>query len=163
MNLKLRAACLLLSAGSTALDLWSKALWPYPRIGARQAFPQKTVIEDWIYIETTWNTGGVWSIDLGQTLLLVATAIAVPLIAAWIFWPKRATWLENAGKALVLGGAIGNLYDRYMWRAVRDFIAVCFGDAAGWCWPTFNVADMALVVGIGVLLVTSFLEKKAKA
>ena len=57
---------------------------------------------------------------------------------------------------LILGGAIGNLYDRVQYDAVRDFIEVWFGDLKGWHWPTFNVADIALVVGIGLLILRSF-------
>jgi signal peptidase II len=60
---------------------------------------------------------------------------------------------------LVLSGAIGNLYDRFRFEGVRDFIDVCFGDVEGWHWPTFNVADIALVVGIGLLLLCSFRER----
>jgi lipoprotein signal peptidase len=78
--------------------------------------------------------------------------------------PAHSRRWETAAKALILGGAIGNLYDRWRWNAVRDWIDVYFGDIAGWHWPTFNVADMALVGGIGVLLVLSFVdEREAKA
>lgn len=139
------------------LDLWSKALWKYPEPG--RAGEVITVVEKWIYIRTTYNKGAVWSLDLPSTLLLTATALAVPLLAAWLFWPRRVSWWESLGKMLVLSGAVGNLYDRFLFPGVRDFIDVCFGDVEGWHWPTFNVADIALVVGIGLLLLCSFRER----
>ena len=53
-------------------------------------------------------------------------------------------------------------YDRIEFGKVRDFINLYFGDYNGWNWPTFNIADAALVGGIGVLLVLSFLHKHPK-
>ena len=140
------------------LDLWSKALWKYPPSPGR-AGEYFVVVENWIYVRTTYNTGAVWSLALPSTFLLTATALAVPLLAAWLMWPRQANWWESLGKMLVLSGAIGNLYDRFLFEGVRDFIDVCFGDVEGWHWPTFNVADIALVVGIGLLLLCSFRER----
>ena len=78
----------------------------------------------------------------------------------WIFWPDRTNHVDTAAKSLILGGALGNLYDRAKYEAVRDFIDVFFGGVEGWHWPTFNVADMALVTGIGLLLLMGFRESK---
>jgi lipoprotein signal peptidase len=58
---------------------------------------------------------------------------------------------------LVLGGAIGNLWDRIAYEAVRDFIDVYL---FGWSYPVFNVADAALVAGIAILLVCSWRDRK---
>jgi signal peptidase II len=55
--------------------------------------------------------------------------------------------------ALVLGGAAGNLWDRVSLGYVVDFIQL---HAAGYSWPAFNVADSAICVGVGMLLVDSF-------
>lgn len=142
-----------------ALDLWSKSLWIYPSVGGQPRL-EKVVIENWLQIRTVFNTGGVWSIELGRALLKWGTLIAVPLITLWIFWPDRVRRIETAAKALILGGAIGNLWDRFRYGAVRDFIDVMFGDVKGWHWPTFNVADMCLVGGIGLLLILSFVKPK---
>jgi len=68
----------------------------------------------------------------------------------------------TAAKALILGGAVGNLYDRVSKGAVRDFVDVYFGGVSGWHWPTFNVADMALVCGIGMLLLMGFKRPQKK-
>ena len=121
---------------------------------------EKVVFPSWLQVRTVFNTGAVWSLPLGEHLLLYGTALAIPLIAVWIFRPQKTTRLETAAKAMILGGAVGNLYDRYRWRAVRDFIDVFFGDVEGWHWPTFNVADICLVCGIVGLLILSFLQPK---
>ncbi len=62
-----------------------------------------------------------------------------------------------AALALILGGALGNLYDRVVYGQVVDFLDF---HAAGWHWPAFNVADSAITVGAGILIVESFLHKK---
>ena len=153
-----RAWWLLLAVAVAWLDLWSKGLWRYPRTIHDPPVLEKVVFESWLQIRTVFNTGAVWSLPLGEHFLLYGTALAIPLILVWIFRANKPMRLETAAKALILGGALGNLYDRYRWRAVRDFIDVFFGDVGGWHWPTFNVADMCLMCGIGGLLVLSFLH-----
>jgi len=164
MNVRVRrAGWLLLAAAIATLDLWSKALWRYPeRIPDGRAVFQKHVFDGWLNVQTIWNPGGVWSAKIHGGILLWGTALAVPAILVWILAPARVRRWETAAKALILGGAVGNLYDRVHWNAVRDWIDVYFGDPQGWHWPTFNVADMALVGGIGVLLVLSFIPEHGK-
>ena len=97
---------------------------------------------------------------LPRWLLLWGTALAVPAIALWILWPKRASAWDTMAKALVLGGAAGNLYDRWRWDQVRDWVDVVI---FGWHYPTFNVADAALVVGIAILLLGGLRKRPAEA
>jgi len=155
-----RAGWILLASGVAWFDLWSKDLWTYPAQGSPGQ--QVDVFPSWIQVLTVWNKGGVWSVPLSRDLLKWATALAIPVLAAWIFWTRRPRVLESLGKALVLGGALGNLYDRLRWGMVRDWIDVYFGGKGGWHWPTFNVADIALVVGIGLLLLCSFVHREGK-
>ena len=158
-----RAAWLLLAAAIAVLDLWSKDLWVYPdEILGRADKPQKVVFESWLAVRTIYNPGAIWSLDIASSLLKWATGLAIPLVCVWIFFAPRVRAWETAAKCLILGGAIGNFYDRMRWNAVRDWIDVYFGDDKGWHWPTFNVADMALVGGIGVLLLLSFLPETSE-
>ncbi len=159
MNRKSRAGWLLLAAAAAWIDLWTKGLWQYPDVGKPRIL-RRTLVDGWLYMSAVMNKGGVWSLNIAESLLLFATILAVPLVTAWIFWPRRTSRLECAAKSLVLGGAIGNLWDRWQYGAVRDFIDVSFGDVDGWHWPTFNVADVALVVGIALLLVTGFVNER---
>jgi len=65
---------------------------------------------------------------------------------------------------LVLGGALGNLYDRLRWSVVIDFLdCYIIIDGRRHTWPTFNIADSCICVGVTVLLITSYIaEKKMK-
>jgi signal peptidase II len=57
---------------------------------------------------------------------------------------------------LVIGGAVGNVVDRIRWGAVADFLDF---HLAGWHWPAFNVADSAIVVGVGLLLLEALFSR----
>ena len=59
--------------------------------------------------------------------------------------------------SLILGGALGNLWDRVAYGHVVDFLDF---HAMGWHWPAFNVADSAISVGAGILIAESFLRKE---
>jgi signal peptidase II len=75
---------------------------------------------------------------------------AVLISAALAFWMRRVRErLLAAGLALVIGGALGNVIDRFRFGAVVDFLDF---HAAGYHWPAFNVADSAITVGVGLLL-----------
>lgn len=161
MDRRRRAAWLVLAVVITGLDLWSKSLWRYPpHQGYVPEYLETTnheVVREWLYIRAVWNEGGVWSLPIAPAILLIATLLAVPALVLWLLWPARPGAWDSAGKMLVLGGALGNLYDRIAYEAVRDFVDVIL---FGWSYPVFNVADAALVAGIVILLVASWRERK---
>lgn len=78
---------------------------------------------------------------------------AAVLITYWLKRMDRTKPWEAAAWALVLGGAVGNLVDRVAYGYVIDFLDAFYGD---WHWPAFNVADSAITLGIGMLLIDSF-------
>jgi signal peptidase II len=84
-------------------------------------------------------------------LPLVAVAIVVMLVA-WLARADRQLLVIALGS--VIGGAIGNLVDRFRFGAVADFLDV---HAYGYHWPAFNVADSAITVGVAVLIFDSVL------
>ncbi len=166
MSRKTRIAWLAVPLFLALLDLWTKAqAGPYPCEGEAPP-PGKVVIQDWLEIRTAWNEGALFGFDwIPPWALVLLTGLAVPLVAWWVFHPKTADAKENFGKLLVLGGALGNLYDRLCFGKVRDFINFYYGSmepgpggqpAAH--WPTFNIADSALVAGVILLLLSSFLQ-----
>jgi signal peptidase II len=91
-----------------------------------------------------------------QTPFFVVVALAAAAIVSWMLWRYPQRRLLCAGLALILGGALGNLWDRLAWGAVADFLDF---HAFGWHWPAFNVADSAITVGAGVLIAEGFLRK----
>ncbi|TAK45079.1 MAG: signal peptidase II, partial [Betaproteobacteria bacterium] len=93
-----------------------------------------------------------------QTPLFAAIAIAAAAFIAFLLVRHPGQRLFCAGLALILGGALGNLWDRLEWGQVVDFLDF---HAAGWHWPAFNLADSAITVGAGLLILESFLHRDA--
>ena len=107
------------------------------------------------------NTGAAFSLldRAGGWERWLFIGLAVVVCAGIIAWlhrlPARAYWTA-AGLALVLGGALGNLWDRVTLGYVVDFIDVYYQH---WHWPAFNVADSAISVGAAMLIFRSLLLK----
>jgi signal peptidase II len=91
------------------------------------------------------NRGAAFGILQNQSILFVIVGIAVigAILVSYRYFPKMSLLL-NIALGLQLGGAIGNLMDRIRLGYVVDFVDVAI-------WPVFNVADSAIVVGVGVL------------
>ena len=110
------------------------------------------------------NTGVAFSMmdnngDAGRWGLSIVAFIAAALVL-YFFWRTPRTDDRILGAlALLLAGIVGNVVDRSRLGFVVDFIDVQFGS---WHYPTFNVADMAICVGAGLLVLDMFLSKKKK-
>lgn len=91
----------------------------------------------------------------------ILMGISGGIILALLIWLFRTHILLNAiALGLVIGGALGNLYDRAKYGGVVDFISFHIGPYA---WPAFNVADSAIVIGVGLLLLQSLVfDKKGR-
>ena len=111
--------------------------------------PRVIPILPFLNIVMAWNTGVSFSMlaDSGP-MLLSGLAILVSLgLFVWLIQLSEA--LPALGIALVIGGAIGNVIDRFRYGAVFDFIDFYVGD---WHFPAFNMADSAISVGVVLLL-----------
>ncbi len=96
-----------------------------------------------------------------RTSLLVLFSLAAVAIVAVILWgAERLDRLSLTGFALILGGAAGNVFDRIVWGRVTDFLDLYVGD---YHWPTFNLADTAIVIGCGLLLLEVLRPKRQTA
>lgn len=140
-----------------AVDQWSKVevteLLDYGK--PRPVFPglNLTLLHNPGAAFSLFADGSGW-----QRWFFTAIAIAV---SAWIVQALRAVktgarWLPIA-LMLVLGGALGNLWDRLALGYVVDFIQACHGD---WCFPAFNIADSAITVGAVMLVLESLFERR---
>ena len=109
-----------------------------------------------------FNKGAAFSFLAGQpgwqTLFFAAIAVVASIVVSFLIYKEPDRRLFCLGLALILGGALGNLYDRLAYGHVVDFLDL---HAAGWHWPAFNVADSAITVGAAILIVESFLQKKS--
>lgn len=111
-----------------------------------------------------YNTGAAFSFLAGESgwQRWLFALIAVAVSAVLVVWLRRLqsaeTWLAVA-LALVLGGAVGNLFDRVAYGHVIDFILVHWQDR--WFFPAFNLADSAITVGAIMLALDMFISKKS--
>ena len=93
-----------------------------------------------------------------RTLLLVAVSLAAIGLVAGVLWKApRMERLTLWGLACILGGAAGNVFDRLASGQVTDFLELYIGQ---YHWPTFNVADSAIVIGSGLFLIDAFRSKR---
>jgi signal peptidase II len=109
-----------------------------------------TVIPGFLRLSLSVNAGIVFGLPVPPWLVLSATALAVAAVTVLFARSASRFWLLHAALGMVLGGAIGNAYDRVTLGRVRDFIDVFVGERH---WPTFNVADALLVVGVGLIFI----------
>ena len=122
----------------------------------------RSVIPGFLNFAYAQNTGVAFSMlddhgDSGRWGLSVVAIVAATLVM-YFFWRTPRTDDRVLGSlALLLAGIIGNVVDRLRLGFVIDFIDVQFGD---WHYPTFNIADAAICVGAGLLLIDMFLSKK---
>ena len=112
------------------------------------------------------NPGGAFSMfsggDPGDRLafFLAAGAIAVALLLVFYWRLPASDWVSGAALGGILGGALGNLTDRIVYGEVIDWLDFYIGSYA---WPTFNVADSCIVVGVCVLILEVFLDPEDEA
>ncbi|MBU8895739.1 signal peptidase II [Corallococcus sp. M34] len=133
-----------------------------PQEGGRRRVTQAyRLIEDYWHFRYVENPGAAWGMFGG--LPDAVRKAFFPLVSlaalAFIFVMYRRTtprqWLARTALALVMGGALGNFIDRLMRGYVIDFIDWHWRNQPGMRWPTFNVADAAICVGVALLLLES--------
>jgi signal peptidase II len=153
---------LLIAALVIFLDRLSK-LWIVAHVRPGSAI---TVIPRIFRITHVLNTGAAFSIFADSVspsavrIGLILFSIFAVLIVAVLLWRVGRTFtLTSAALALILGGAIGNLYDRVRFAHVVDFLEV---HIVHYHWPDFNVADSCIVIGACLLLVEIFRSRPAE-
>jgi signal peptidase II len=149
-----------------ALDQWTKA-WARHHFslsnGEPDFFNSLSLIGDWLQIRLVYNFGAAFGLRPQSALPFLHPTVfyavfSVLAIAVLVFYYLRLKpdegWLKS-GVILILSGAFGNLTDRLMLHKVTDFIDV---GIPGFHprWPTFNIADSCVCVGVGILLIAPF-------
>jgi signal peptidase II len=126
---------------------WIDANLPFPTYGEPHAIE---VIGGFFYLVHVGNTGAAWSLFTGQSVFLAALAAAT--LVAIVIW-RRALGLHlrtsQIAFGLLCGGIAGNLIDRLVHGHVIDFVDLHFGS---YVYPTFNVADSGICVGVVLYL-----------
>jgi signal peptidase II len=126
---------------------------------------QPVVLIPYLAITKAYNTGAAFSFlaDASgwQRWFFIGLTVVVSVVL--LVWMRRLK--EHEGRvalalSLILGGAIGNLVDRVLYGHVIDFIDIYYGS---WHWPAFNVADSAITIGAGLLLLDAFIGDRSGA
>ena len=147
----LQALRLAVAAGAAVtLDQITKA-WTLARLAPVEARPV-VVVPGYLRLEYATNPGAAFSLfhEHPGVLTVLALALALAVLAWGIFFLKPHERVAHVAAGMIFGGAVGNLIDRFRFGHVVDFIVAHWGERA---WPTFNIADAAICVGVGVLIV----------
>ncbi|MCF7958097.1 MAG: signal peptidase II [Phycisphaerae bacterium] len=150
---------LIVTAG-LASDLLTKK-WAVSHLmpaGPEARIPEVVIIPDYFRFVLAFNDGAVGGIFGGQTIFLVLISILALIFLFGLFIASRpGHWSCHIALGLMIGGALGNIYDRlFNGGKVVDFIDVNLHVRFFDPWPTFNVADMLLCVGVGLLMIHMF-------
>jgi signal peptidase II len=146
-----RAVWVVIAGGVFVADQVTKAL-------VEASIPEHTtvpVIPRFLNLIHTKNAGAAFGLfsdspATWKTVLLIVVSSALLAIVIGVMWRNQQfRWDTGVGLALILGGALSNLFDRIRFGRVVDFVDVYF---RGYHWPTFNLADSAIVVGAGLLV-----------
>jgi signal peptidase II len=118
------------------------------------------VVGTYVRLVHSQNTGALFGLFRDQAVLFAFVSIGVVGLIIWFHGSAgRNTWLSIA-LGLLLGGALGNMTDRFRYGYVVDFVDLGIGDLR---WYTFNVADAAISCAILLLVVSAFLSDRPRS
>ena len=152
-------ASALLVALIVALDQYTKHLV----VSAWQLGDTMPIVPGFFSLTYLRNRGGAFGLfaSLPETWRVAFFVVFALATVAALVWMLRTTPREDRTQRLaltwVIGGALGNLYDRILYGEVVDFLDVYVGD---WHWPAFNVADSFITCGVVLLLVSSLMTSQ---
>ncbi|MBN1804234.1 MAG: signal peptidase II [Sedimentisphaerales bacterium] len=147
-----------LALGGLLLDLWSKkAVFGWLNQEQSHNIP---IIDGFMQFITALNDGAAFSIFAGKAYILTAISIVALLVVFGVFLFSGTKYrLIHVALGFFAGGICGNLHDRiFNDGLVRDFVDVYIGNRH---WPTFNVADSLLCVGVGLLIISTLLTEQS--
>ncbi len=153
---------LLISFAVLLLDRFTKRLVARD-ISLHQSIP---VIPRVFYITHVENRGAAFGLfndspsEWKIALLVLFSIVALVIVSALLWRNGHAMTATAVGLSLILGGALGNLWDRLLNGRVVDFLLVYIGS---YQWPAFNVADSAIVVGASLLVFEILFAKSPAA
>ncbi len=152
-----RATWLLVALAVIVLDRVTK-LWVYETFYTGETRP----ITSFFSLILTFNTGAAFSFlaNAGgwQRIFFVVISVAACLLFLWLLL-RGGNKLFSFSLALIIGGALGNLWDRLQLGRVIDFLLFHY---QGWSYPAFNVADAAITVGAVLLIADGLLQRKRR-
>ena len=146
---------LILAAAVIVADQFTKSL-----IVASLTRGEALPVTGFMSLVLAYNSGAAFSFLAGapgwQRWFFAAIAVAASVFLVYML-KRGGSRKMCTGLALILGGALGNLWDRIAIGRVVDFLLLHYG---GWSWPAFNVADSAITVGAALLILDSFRQRR---
>ena len=141
-------------------DMLSKG-WAEQTLAGR---PPIEVIGDTFQLDLGYNTGIAFGIFAnGGAAVLIASGVVIVVLSAWVIrtlWRSPSPALPLSPIGLILGGAAANFVDRFADGRVTDFLDIGAGTLR---WPTFNLADSAIVLGVGLLVLAVWTDERGDA
>ena len=131
------------------IDLLSKFVISKTLVPLREYF----IIPKLFYICSVNNSGGAWSIMSGYTIIFILIAIGVLYYIFKYIIIDNMSILEELSFILLIGGIVGNLFDRIIYGYVIDFIGFII---FGYRFPIFNIADICICIGAILLIIDLF-------
>ena len=115
-----------------------------------------TVIPHFFWITFAKNTGAAWSILEGKLVFfLVITVVALVVMTVIFLKTDKNNHLIRITMILLIAGTLGNFIDRAAFHYVRDFLEF---NLLGYPFPIFNVADMSLTFGVGLMVIDAIID-----
>ena len=155
-----RAVHFLIALAVFLLDRWTKRL-----VATHIAMYQSIqIIPGFFKLTHTENTGAAFSLFADpsshwKATMLIAFSLFAMVIVSILLWKQtRALTITSVALSLILGGAVGNLWDRLSRGRVIDFLLLYVKQ---YQWPVFNLADSAIVIGASLLVFEMFLPRRA--
>jgi signal peptidase II len=133
-----------------ATKVWIAAHVPFNPFHVHGGGYDRVVINGFFYIIHVGNTGAAWSMFAGNSVMLAL--LAASTLVAIFYWRRTLGLRDRIAQlcfGLLCGGIVGNLVDRLLHGHVIDFIDLHFGN---YIYPTFNVADSGICIGVIVFL-----------
>jgi signal peptidase II len=153
-----RALYLLIALVVVLLDRWTKHL-----VAQRiRLYAHVQVIPGFFRLTHTENTGAAFSLFADspapwKTALLIAFSVIALIVVSTLLWKNHHAHIATGvALSLIMGGAVGNLWDRLARGRVVDFLLVYVKQ---YQWPVFNLADSAIVIGAGLLILEILFAK----
>lgn len=132
--------------------------WALLEIVGLRTFPRVIEILPVFNLVMVWNRGvsfGLFAHDDPRAQWALS-ALAIAIVIGMVWWLQSVDRrLVAIGIGAVVGGAIGNVIDRLRFGAVADFFDA---HIAGYHWPAFNIADSAIVIGVGLILIDGLFD-----
>ena len=115
-------------------------------------------INDFINFDLIWNTGiGFGFLSSSSSLIYNTISVIVGIIViTLVFISLKSDKFDKTVFSLIIGGALGNFYDRIFFKAVPDFIDIHYGN---FHWFTFNIADIFITIGVICFIIKGFFIK----